>query len=181
MKIHDLLMDARTAAGRRNQAKLNRANRGFTTDPANTTPPSTTTPTVTTPTPSVTVTNPELGKSPQTVTPSGPTGDPTLDQPLPPTVRDPNKPGIGTRIAKGIGQLSKAVGAIGSVPQGVGRAVKKGYQAGVNAIGGPGAGSTAPVARASTAAPSASAGDDELANLKSMLQTMDQRLRRAGI
>lgn len=180
MKIHDLLMDARTAAGRRNQATLNRANRGFTTDPANTTPPSTTTPTVTTPTPSVTVTNPALGRSPQTVTPSGPTGDPTLDQPLAP--RDPNKPGIGTRIAKGIGQLSKAAGAIASVPQGIGRAVKKGYQSGVTAIGGPGAaGSSGPAASPAAAAPASGGGDDEVANLKSMLQTMDQRLRRAGI
>lgn len=43
----------------------------------------------------------------------------------------------GQRAADAIGGAAGAVGAVASVPQGVGRAVKGGYNAGVQAIGGP--------------------------------------------
>jgi hypothetical protein len=98
--------------------------------------------------------------------------DPTLAQPLPP--RDPNAPGIGTKIGQGIGKLAKGIGAVAGVPAGIGRAIKKGYQAGANTVGGPGAAASAP------SAASSSAGSAELDQLKATLQSMDQRLRRAG-
>lgn len=43
----------------------------------------------------------------------------------------------GQKGANVLGGAGKAVGAVAGVPQGVGRAVKRGYQGGVNAIGGP--------------------------------------------
>jgi len=102
-----------------------------------------------------------------------PTGDPTLNQPLPP--QDPNRPGLGTRIGQGIGKLAKGLGAVAGVPAGIGRAIKKGYQAGANTVGGPGA---APSGGA--AAPSSGGGSAELDQLRATLQAMDQRMRRAG-
>jgi hypothetical protein len=99
--------------------------------------------------------------------------DPTLSQPLP--AADPNAPGIGTRIGQGIGKLAKGIGAVAGVPQGIGRAIKKGYQAGVSTIGGPGAQQPG-----SSAAAAPSDGGAELDQLKATLQAMDQRLRRAG-
>lgn len=44
---------------------------------------------------------------------------------------------VGKSAADAIGGVGQAVGAAASVPQGVGRAVKGGYNAGVQAIGGP--------------------------------------------
>jgi len=99
--------------------------------------------------------------------------DPTLSQPLP--AADANAPGIGTRIGQGIGKLAKGIGAVAGVPQGIGRAIKKGYQAGVSTIGGPGAQQPG-----SSAAAAPSDGGAELDQLKATLQAMDQRLRRAG-
>jgi hypothetical protein len=98
--------------------------------------------------------------------------DPTLAQPLSP--RDPNAPGIGTKIGQGIGKIAKGIGAVAGVPAGIGRAIKKGYQAGANTVGGPGAAASAP------SAASSNAGSAELDQLKATLQSMDQRLRRAG-
>jgi hypothetical protein len=43
---------------------------------------------------------------------------------------------IGTGIANVIGGVSKAAGAVAGVPQGIGRAVKKGYRGAVKGIGG---------------------------------------------
>ena len=43
---------------------------------------------------------------------------------------------IGTGIANVIGGVSKAAGAVAGVPQGIGRAVKKGYRGSVQGIGG---------------------------------------------
>jgi hypothetical protein len=43
---------------------------------------------------------------------------------------------IGTGIANVIGGVSKAAGAVAGVPQGIGRAVKKGYRGAVQGIGG---------------------------------------------
>lgn len=104
------------------------------------------------------------------------TGDPTLNNPLPAKApKDPNAPGIGTKIGRGIGQLSKAAGAIAGVPAGIARAVKKGYEAGASTIGGPGSLST------SGSFQSRSAGAAEVDSLKSMLQAMDARLKKAGI
>ena len=100
--------------------------------------------------------------------------DPTLAQPLPP--RDPNAPGIGTKIGQGIGKIAKGIGAVAGVPAGIGRAIKKGYQAGANTVGGPGA--AQPDSSTPTAA--SAAGQAELDQLKATLQSMDQRLRRAG-
>ena len=58
--------------------------------------------------------------------------------------------GIGSAIGKGIGAVSRGIGAVASVPQGIGRAIKKGYQGGVATIGGDAPAGTAP---AGTAAP----------------------------
>ena len=63
--------------------------------------------------------------------------------------------GIGSAIGKGIGAVSRGIGAVASVPQGIGRAIKKGYQGGVATIGGDAPAGTAPAgtAPAGTAAP----------------------------
>ena len=110
--------------------------------------------------------------------PTNTTGDPTLDQPLPATA--PKKP--GTTLAQKVGSFAKGVGAVAGAPAGIVRAVKKGYTAGANAIGGPGAptavGTTAP--SAATNAPQANQSD-EIADLRSQLQVMQQKLARAGI
>jgi hypothetical protein len=110
--------------------------------------------------------------------PAGSTGDPVLDQPLNPAA--PKKP--GTTFAQKVGSLAKGVGAIGGGVAGIGRAVKKGYAAGANAVGGPGAptsvGTTAPGAATNTPQPDQS---DEIAQLRSQLQVMQQKLTRAGI
>jgi hypothetical protein len=106
-----------------------------------------------------------------------PTGDPTLDQPLAPA--DPNKPGLATRIGQGIGQVGKAVGAVGGTVAGVGRAIKKGYGAAADLVGGPGA---APSGAGQMApAGAGGAGGNELADLQARLQAMDSRLRRLGV
>lgn len=119
--------------------------------------------------------------APSTTQPAGPTGDPVLDKPLPAAA--PKKP--GTTFAQKVGGLAKGVGAVAGGVAGIGRAVKKGYAAGADAVGGPGApsaGSASSVASggASQAAADA-AGNAELDQLKATIQTMDQRLRRAGI
>jgi len=106
-----------------------------------------------------------------------PTGDPTLDQPLAPA--DPNKPGLATRIGQGIGQVGKAVGAVGGTVAGVGRAIKKGYGAAADAVGGPGvapSGAGQPAPAGGTAG-----GGNDLADLQARLQAMDSRLRRLGV
>jgi hypothetical protein len=108
---------------------------------------------------------------------TGNTGDATLNQPLNPAA--PKKP--GTTLAQKVGSFAKSVGAVAGAPAGIVRAVKKGYNAGANAIGGPGAapaGTTAP--GAATNAPQADQAD-EIAQLRSQLQVMQQKLARAGI
>ena len=70
---------------------------------------------------------------------TGPTSDPTLNQPLPPA--DPNAPpkrGFFKGVANVLGQTGKGIGAAGGAVAGIGRAVKKGYAAGADAVGGPG-------------------------------------------
>jgi len=44
--------------------------------------------------------------------------------------------GIGSAIGKGLGAVGRGIGAVASVPQGIGRAIKKGYQGGVATIAG---------------------------------------------
>jgi hypothetical protein len=110
--------------------------------------------------------------------------DPTLAQNLP--GQEPPK----TSFAQKIGGLAKGVGAVAGGVAGIGRAIKKGYNAGANAVGGPGyAQSGAGGASAGGSGGSAGGGagggtggnyDDEIANLKSTIQQMDQRLRRVG-
>jgi hypothetical protein len=104
---------------------------------------------------------------------AGTTGDPALDQPL-----AAKKP--GTTLAQKIGSFAKGVGAVAGAPAGIGRAIKKGYAAGANAIGGPGA---APVSSTPSAATNVPQNDqsDEIAQLRSQLQVMQQKLARAGI
>ena len=80
----------------------------------------------------------------------------------------------GRGIGKVAGGAAKAVGAVAGGVAGLGSAFKKGYQAGANAVGGPGAAQSAP------SAASSNAGSAELDQLKATLQAMDQRLRRAG-
>lgn len=68
---------------------------------------------------------------------AGPTPDPTLNAPLPPTQPTQGR-GFVKGLANVLGQTGKTIGAIASAPAGIGRAMKKGYAAGANAIGGPG-------------------------------------------
>ncbi len=109
----------------------------------------------------------------------GPTGDPTLDQPLPGS-QQPKK-----TLAQRIGSISKGIGAIASVPQGVGRAMKKGYQAGVQSIGGPGVGDAVrgavglPPSASTTSRPTT--GVDPVQDIVNRLNAMDQRLRMGGL
>lgn len=114
----------------------------------------------------------------QNQTTQGTTGDPTLDQPLP--AATPKVP--GKTIAQRVGGLAKGVGAVAGGVAGIGRAVKKGFASGANAVGGPGA-STAPISSVPSAATNAPQADqaDELAQLRSQLQVMQQKLARAGI
>ena len=59
---------------------------------------------------------------------------------------------------------------------------KKGYAAGADTVGGPGAASAPTTTRpATTGGAGMGGGDDELASLRSTLQTLDQRMRRAGL
>ena len=113
---------------------------------------------------------------------TGPTGDATLNQPLPAT--DPKKPGGGfvKGLANVVGQTAKGIGAVAGAPAGIGRAIKKGYTAGANAIGGPGAAPT-PTSSTPSAATNVPQNDqsDEIAQLRSQLQVMQQKLARAGI
>lgn len=103
---------------------------------------------------------------------AGTTGDATLDQPL-----APKKP--GTTFAQKLGSFAKGVGAVAGAPAGIGRAIKKGYEVGASAIGGPGAAPTS-APSAATNAPQVDQAD-ELAQLRSQLQVMQQKLTRAGI
>ena len=77
---------------------------------------------------------------------TGPTGDPTLDKPLP--GQAPQGRGFVKGLANVLGQTGKALGAIPGGVAGIGRAMKKGYNAGADAVGGPGyssqVGNTAP-------------------------------------
>lgn len=118
--------------------------------------------------------------------------DSTLAQPLEPEEpADPNKPGLATRLGQGLGTLAKGAGALASIPQGVGRAFKKGYNKGVDTIGGPGVGGAVnqlkavagagPRTGGATTGVGGAGGGDELAQLQATLQQMDQRLRRGGL
>jgi hypothetical protein len=119
-------------------------------------------------------------KQPGTTQPTS-TGDPTLDKPLPPG-QTKQGGGFVKGLANVVGQTAKGIGAIAGAPAGIGRAIKKGYAAGANAIGGPGA---VPATTSST--PSAATNvpqddqSDEIAQLRSQLQVMQQKLARAGI
>jgi len=77
---------------------------------------------------------------------TGPTGDPTLDKPLP--GQAPQGRGFVKGLANVLGQTGKGIGAVAGGVAGVGRAIKKGYNAGADAVGGPGyssqVGNTAP-------------------------------------
>lgn len=118
------------------------------------------------------------------------TGDPTLDQPLAPaTPKDPNAPGIGTRIGRGVGQVAKGVGAVAGGVAGIGRALKKGYQAGANTVGGPGAASASAPASGSAASIAPTSGgaasggsssavsDQEFNDLMARVQKLEQLAR----
>jgi hypothetical protein len=176
MKINDLLTDAVTSAGRRNQAAANMQNRGFTTNPANVAPPVTTrAPTSVTQTaPSTVVQQP--GQS------TSVTGDRTLDQPLAPRQRDPNAPGMATTVGRGIGQVAKGVGAVGGAVAGIGRALKKGYAAGANTVGGPGeqpvtGPSGRSIAPAGAGSGSAMQQADDISDLRARLQAVEKLIQ----
>lgn len=107
--------------------------------------------------------------------------DPTLAQNL------PGQPAPKKSIAQHIGGLAKGVGAVAGGVAGIGRAVKKGYAAGANAVGGPGHAQPG-AAGGSNGGQSGGGGigtpggnaQDEIADLRSTIQQMDQRLRRIG-
>ena len=114
----------------------------------------TTAPADATPTPTNANTAQATDPQAQTTAPadaSGPTGDPTLDKPL------QGQPKQGRGFVKGlanvVGQTAKGIGAVAGGVAGVGRAIKKGYNAGADAVGGPGYSS-----QAGNAAPTSSGG-----------------------
>lgn len=167
MKIEELLEGAISDRLKARQATVAANAGGQTTAPVDNTVPFPKQPGTTQPT--------------ATTQPVGPTGDPTLNQPLP--AEQPKQGGGFVKgLANVVGQTAKGIGAIAGAPAGIARAVKKGYTAGANAIGGPGAptaaGTTAP--SAATNAPQADQAD-EIAQLRSQLQVMQQKLARAGI
>ena len=51
--------------------------------------------------------------------------------------------GIASTIGQGLGAVGRGIGAVASVPQGIGRAVKRGYQAGLDTISGDAPGTAA--------------------------------------
>jgi hypothetical protein len=124
---------------------------------------------------------------------AGPTGDPTLDQPLAPAApKDPNAPGVAQRAAGMLGGLSKGIGAVAGIPQGMGRAMKKGYQSAVQNIGGPGSAvknavgwkdvpSMAPTSVGAPAGGASAGSADEIADLKRTIANMDRRMRSGGL
>ena len=95
--------------------------------------------------------------------------------------------GFAQKAAGALGTTAKAIGAIGGIPAGVGRAVQKGYNAGVNAIGGPAhptVQTVPPETPAAQAAPAVRGGKipqrtsaanqpDEIADLKSRLERLE--------
>ena len=156
----------------------------------------------TTTAPAATTAAPTTANPPTTTAPAattaapasaGPTGDPTLDQPLAPAApKDPNAPGVAQRAAGMLGGLSKGIGAVAGIPQGMGRAMKKGYQSAVQNIGGPGAAmknavgwqDVPPMARTNAGRGPGAAGGaaaDELADLKRTIANMDSRMRAGGL
>ena len=62
--------------------------------------------------------------------------------------------GLASAIGKGLGYAGRGIGAVASIPQGIARAVKKGYQSGVATI----AGDTAPAASGGTSMGGGSSG-----------------------
>lgn len=88
-------------------------------------------------------------------------------------------PSLSQRIAQGIGGIGQAVGAVAGIPSGIGRAFSQGKEAGASAIGGAAVPSTGK--SSASGAPAATADNDEVAQLKSQLQVMQQKLIRAGI
>jgi hypothetical protein len=118
----------------------------------------------------------QVGQDPQTST--GPTGDPTLDAPL------PGQPKQGRGFVKGlanvVGQTAKGIGAVAGGVAGAGRALKKGYNAGANAVGGPGyssqAGNQAPATGAAryTGGGSGAAGGADLQSINQRLSKVEK-------
>ena len=100
--------------------------------------------------------------------------DPTLAQNLP--GQEPPK----KSIAQHIGGLAKGVGAVAGGVAGIGRAVKKGYAAGANAVGGPGYAQPGGQSGGGGIGTPGGNAQDEIADLRSTIQQMDQRLRRIG-
>ena len=107
------------------------------------------------------------------------TGDPTLDQPL------PAQTGPKKTFAQRVGGVAKGIGAVAGGVAGAGRAIKKGFAAGANAVGGPGA---APGGAQSTqinpngpqqGGGSAGGGDvnTHLADLEARIGKLEQQLR----
>ena len=84
----------------------------------------------------------------------------------------------GPTFAQKVGKVAKGVGAVGGGIAGVGRALKKGFSAGQRAVGG------APIKAQSTQIQQpaqTAAGNDEVANLQARLQSIENRLRNAGV
>lgn len=109
----------------------------------------------------------------QQTQPQSMTGDPTLDQNLP--GQEPPK----KTFAQKVGGLAKGAGAIAGGVAGIGRALKKGYAAGANAVGGPGyaqpAGGGGQMAYSGGAGGGSQAsGDAEIADLKSRLSAIER-------
>lgn len=71
---------------------------------------------------------------------------------------DQQDEGLGSTIGKGIGAVGRGIGAVASVPQGLARAIKKGYQSGVDTIGGTADASGTTPATGSTPAPTGGNG-----------------------
>jgi hypothetical protein len=120
-----------------------------------------------------------LAASPNATTPTATTATTATTTPAATTATTatPNantsRPSLSQRIAQGIGGVVRSAGAVAGIPSGIGRAFSQGKEAGATAIGG-----------AAPAAPGANGAvdnDDEVAQLKSQMQIMQQKLTRAGI
>jgi hypothetical protein len=87
---------------------------------------------------------------------------------------------MATTVGRGIGQVAKGVGAVGGAVAGIGRALKKGYAAGANTVGGPGEQPvTGPSGRsiAPAGAGSAMQQADDISDLRARLQAVEKLIQ----
>lgn len=77
-------------------------------------------------------------------------------------------------IAQGLGAVGRGIGAVASVPQGIGRAIKQGYKSGVKAIGGDGGKPQAAAQAPAAGAQAGGGGAGNTAELEAQLKQAEQ-------